>query len=560
MVVSKRGIYAIILATTVLVVGMFTGNLAIVGADDDAMPSFEYRTIDGTGNNLNPMKSSYGKAGIPILRISDEAYADEISTPAGASRMSPREISNIIVAQDEPIRNSAKASDLVWQWGQFFDHDLDLTPGAMPVEIFNIPVPAGDEFFDPAGTGTMVIPFTRSMHDGGSTLDDPRQQINVITAFIDASNVYGSDSARAMALRTLSEGKLKTSTGDLLPFNTDGLPNGGGTDPSLFLAGDLRANEQVFLTAMHTLFVREHNRLAEEIATKYPGMTDEEIYQMARKIVGAQIQVITYKEWLPFLLGKNAIPKYKGYDPQVNPGISNEFSTASFRFGHSMLSPNILRITGSGTVVPVPLQNAFFKPELVQTDDGIESMLRGLAGQSAQEIDNMIVDDVRNFLFGPPGSGGFDLASLNIQRGRDHGLPDYNSVRVAYGLEPVTSFAEISSNPDVQEALDEAYDNVDDIDLWVGGLAEDHMPGALVGETIMAVLADQFTRVRDGDRFWYENDPFFKYHKDIMMEVKKTTLSDIIKRNTTVDGELQKNVFKCSQSKLLPKSAEKYCK
>ena len=87
--------------------------------------------------------------------------------------------------------------------------------------------------------------------------------------------------------------------------------------------------------------------------------------------------------------------------------------------------------------------------------------------------DTMVIDELRNFLFGPPGAGGFDLASLNIQRGRDHGLADYNSVREAYGLPRAVGFEDVSLDPGVQERLAAAYGDVDAVDLWVGGLAED---------------------------------------------------------------------------------------
>lgn len=525
---------------TIMILAMviaFVGSLATISLAQAEM--VEYRTFDGTLNN--PINFNYGIAGQPLLRISGVAYDDGISIPAGSSRASPRIISNLVVAQDDSIPSSSMTSDMVWQWGQFLDHDLDLVPTATPAETFDIEVPTGDPFFDPNSDGNKVISFSRSLHNA----ENPRQQINTLTAFIDASQVYGSDAYRAEKLRTFSDGKLKTSDGDMLPFNVDGLPNGGGPSPSLFLAGDVRVNEQIGLTAIHTLFLREHNRLAGEIAASHPEMSDEEIYQTARKIVGAQMQVITYNEFLPMILGYGAIPEYNGYHPEVNPGISNEFAAASFRFGHSMLSPNLLRITNSGEMVFVQLRNSFFNPALVVQDDGVDSILRGLVEQRAQEIDNMIVDDVRNFLFGPPGSGGFDLASLNIQRGRDHGLADYNTVRESYGLNPVSSFAEISSDPDVQSKLESAFGDVNNIDLWVGGLAEDNVPGALVGKTLKAVLSDQFTRVRDGDRFWYENDPFFIQNNDLMYEIKTTTLSDIIKRNASMNEEFTGNAFRC---------------
>ena len=100
------------------------------------------------------------------------------------------------------------------------------------------------------------------------------------------------------------------------------------------------------------------------------------------------------------------------------------FSTACFRVGHTLLSPTLLRLGEAGTIPEgnIPLAAAFFAPEAIILDGGIDPILRGLAAQPAQEIDPQVIGAVRNFLFGPPGAGGLDLASLNIQRGRDHGL------------------------------------------------------------------------------------------------------------------------------------------
>jgi hypothetical protein len=459
--------------------------------------------------------------------------------------MSAREISNNLAAQPESMPNSAGVSDFVWQWGQFLDHDIDLTPEADPMVSFDIPVPLGDLFFDPNNEGDKYIVLNRSAHNYGDTRRYPREQLNVITAYIDASNVYGSDGKRAEALRTFEEGKLKTTSGgQFLPFNTEGLDNAGGPDPRLFLAGDVRANEQIALTGMHTLFVREHNRLCDEILMGNPDLTDEEIYQWARKIVGAQMQVITYNEFLPVLLGPDALPRYRGYNRHVDAGIGNEFSTAAYRFGHSMLSPILLRVNKPGNKpVATELRDAFFNPRLVRQGGGIPSILRGLATQQAQEVDNKIVNGVRNFLFGEPGQGGFDLAALNIHRGRNHGIADYNSVRRAYGLRRVRRLSDITSDRVLQLALAEAYDSIDDMDLWVVGLSEDHVLGGLVGETFRIILIDQFARLRDGDRFWYQNDPFFIDNPVLMAEVANTQLSDIIRRNTHVGDELQDNVF-----------------
>lgn len=392
----------------------------------------EFRTIDGSGNNLN--NTDIGATFINLLRLVNSDYSDGISELAGDLRLSPREISNVVNDQYELIPNQFNTTDYLWQWGQFVDHDIDLTDAAVPAEEANINVPTGDPYFDPINTGGQLIFFNRSLYDSetGTDSSNPREQLNEITAWIDASNVYGSDAERANALRTFDgDGKLKTSDGNLLPFNELGLPNAGGTSTSLFLAGDVRANEQVGLTAMHTLFVREHNRLADLIAQRNPNLSGEEIYQKARQLVGAEIQIITYREYLPALLGRNMISSYKGYKPSVNASIANSFSAASYRYGHSALSPTLLRLDVTGAEIAdgnLALRDAFFNPTRITDEGGIEPLLRGLASQKHQKIDIYIIDDIRNFLFGEPGQGGFDLASLNIQRGRDHGLPSYNDM------------------------------------------------------------------------------------------------------------------------------------
>jgi hypothetical protein len=296
----------------------------------------ELRTIDGTSNNLtNP---DWGRAGIELLRLTANGYSDGASAPDGVNRPSPRLISNLVFAQPGSIPNARGASDFIWQWGQFVDHDTDLVPTASPAEPFHIPVPAGDPFFDPFNTGTQVIGLNRSAY---TVVNGVREQVNILTAYLDASQVYGSDDARARELRALDgTGRLKTSAGDLLPFNLNGFPNGpSGTDPSHFLAGDVRANEQVGLTAMHTLFVREHNFWADAFRRAFRHWSDEDIFQMARAIVAAECQVITFNEWLPTLLGPGAIRPYTGYQPQVNAGIDNVFATAAFRMGHTLLPP-----------------------------------------------------------------------------------------------------------------------------------------------------------------------------------------------------------------------------
>jgi peroxidase len=365
---------------------------------------------------------------------------------------------------------------------------------------------------------------------------------------IDGSQIYGSDASRAAALREFAGGRLRTSAGGLLPFNTSGLANANDAhrvaDGQLFLAGDVRANENPELIALQTLFAREHNRLAAEAARRHPTWSDEQLYQHARRMVIAELQTITYQEFLPALLGANspaaaALRAYGGYRADVQPGIATEFSTAAFRLGHSMLGSDIRFLDDAGRDVRAAMQlrEAFFDPRPV-SEVGIDPLLKYLASDRAQEIDTKVVDDVRNFLFGTPGQGGFDLAALNIQRGRDHGLADYNTVRAAYGLPKVTSFAQITTDINVQASLQQAYGTVGKLDLWVAGLAEKHLPGSSLGETFTRILVDQFSRLRDGDRFWYQN----ALPADAARVVQATTLADVIRRNSRLTN-LQPDVF-----------------
>lgn len=525
------------------------------------------RSIDGAENNLT--HADWGRAGTTFPRFTPANYEDGVTEPAGSERPSARRISNWVCAQTESMPNDEGVTDFLWQWGQFLDHDIDETPVAVPLEPFDIHVPLGDPWFDPFRTGTQSIGLNRSYgeYEGGV-----RQQVNEITSYIDASNVYGSDPERARALRTLDgTGRLKTSAGDLLPYNEEGLSNAPAPTADYFLAGDVRANEQVGLTAMHTLFVREHNwwvaRITEDLMpdgsgghgghggghgmgdgvrrgrTQSAPPTGDELYEMARCLVAAEMQAITYREFLPVLLGPQALTPYLGYRQDVDASIRNEFATAAYRFGHTMLSPELQRLDAFGQSVtegPLSLSEAFFRPEVIATG-GIDSLLRGLATQEAQSIDPFVIDDVRNFLFGPPGAGGFDLASLNIQRGRDHGLASYNDLREQLGLGRVTNFRQVTTDGRLRRRLNLAYEgDVDAIDLWVGGLSEDPSNGSLLGEVFTEILSTQFEALRDGDRFWYRA----ALPTDLVQLVEAQTLARIVRRNTDIGAEFPDDPFR----------------
>jgi hypothetical protein len=494
------------------------------------------RPADGGGS------AASGGTDSRLLRLSEAAYADGLGLMA-ADRPNPRAISNAIFQQTEDMPSTLGYSNMLWVWGQFLDHDMSLTEAHGDGAAAPIPVPAGDPFFDPFGTGAAAIGFTRVKPVEGTGVVDadgaaiPRAYVNEITVFLDASNVYGSTAAQLADLRA-EGGKLRLDDDGLILFE-DGAA----------VAGDARAGENIALNAMHALFAREHNRLVDalrpEMAETLPDLSDdaldEVVFQEARARVEAILQAITYNDFLPKLVGEDAIAAYRGYDPDVDPQVSVEFTTAVFRLGHTMLSPTLARMNEAGEETAggdVSLRDAFFAPEKL-AEEGVDPLFRGLSSTFAQEIDTFVVEDVRSFLFGPPGAGGFDLVSLNIQRGRDLGVPTYNDLRAALGLTRAETFEDITGETELAAKLAAVYGDVDLVDAWVGGLAEEAVEGGALGELFSTVIIDQFTRLRDGDPFWSEGRGFAAGELDALWS---TRLSDVILRNTDIE-HIQDDVF-----------------
>ncbi|PWT94896.1 MAG: hypothetical protein C5B52_19010 [Bacteroidetes bacterium] len=510
-----------------------------------------FRTIDGTSNNISSRQALiYGAADIALFREIPPQYgpSDPLNAMGGVNRPGARKISNVMC--DEPVThfNERGLSTFVYVWGQFIDHDMSSTPTGT-TESVPILLPNDEVIF------TEPIPFTRSEVRPGTGITTPRAQSNMTTAWLDASMVYGSDSSRAKWLRTFKSGKLKTSAGNLLPWNTvtgefsasidpsaPEMANDGGKTIKTFVAGDDRASEHPGIASLHTLFVREHNRICDELIA-HGVRGDELLYQTARKEVGALIQIITYQEFLPALGVR--LDAYSGYKNFVRPDIMSTFATAGYRIGHTMVADDIaLKSNDCVDVGPgaLDLVEAFWNPSLLVTYQ-TDPFLKGFATHKQYETDTRINSVLRNFLFGNPADTtrfGIDLASLNIQRGRDHGLPDYNTVRRFYTGRAAQSFSDISSDRSVADSLKKLYGNINNVDLWIGILAEDHLPGASVGLTMHQILKAQFQHLRDGDFYFYLNDPFLP--SIIRNQLMKTKLSDVLKRNTMITS-YQDNVF-----------------
>jgi len=479
----------------------------------------EFRSIDGTQNNL--AQPELNAAGTDFTRIGPAHFEDGVMTPIEGAN--PREISNIVVAGNGDLANPEGLSGMMYAWGQFIDHDLDLSMSD-GVSHIDITIPEDDPTFMPGSTLTL----TRAVIDPETgTLGSPATAVNSITGWLDSSNVYGSDAETAASLR-LPDGHMKMSEGNNLPI-VDGM----------FMAGDVRAAENPDLTALQTLFVREHNYQVDRLHEAHLTWTGDQLYENAKAIVAAEIANITYNEFLPHLLGPDAIAPYEAYDPNVDPRITEEFAGAAYRFGHSIVSADIEQTGEQGQVLGAQeLKDTFFEtPQQFNDAGSADGLLRHLTGDLSNALDTHLVDDLRDFLVDPP--NGMDLAAINIERGRDLGLGTLNETRIALGLDPYKNFDQITSDPQTAANLAAAFGSVDKVDLWTGGLAENHVDGAMVGETFGTIIGEQFEALRDGDRYWFENQGF---DPQTLKMIEGTSLADIMVRNTDVD-HMQSDAF-----------------
>ncbi|XP_040011573.1 eosinophil peroxidase-like [Xiphias gladius] len=552
-----------------------------------------FRTASSVCNN--GQNTRWGSSNIPFIRWLPAEYQDGISLPKGwdpklivNSHMLPlvRDVSNrILSTANADVENDPLYTHLVTIFGQWTDHDLTFTPHSPVIRSFSngidcdkscertepcfpIEIPRQDPRF---GRNTEeCMPFFRSAAGCGSGntghifgAGNVRQQMNSLTAFIDVGQVYGSDDTKARFLRNLTtdEGLLKVNTQytdngrELLPFTNMGA-NMCATRTRItnevdveevpcFLAGDERTNENIGLTSLHTLLMREHNRLARALAKLNPHWDGERLYQEARKIMGGYFQVLTFRDYLVHIVGPDFITKqlstYPGYDEKVDPSISNVFATAAYRFAHLMVQPFMFRLDEKYQEhrdYPSPLlHKAFFTPWRVIFEGGLDPILRGLVGRQAKlnTQDHMMSDELRDRLFKFSNELALDLASLNMQRGRDHGLPGYNKWRKFCGLSQPQNLDELTkvmNNTDLARHLLDLYGTPDNIDVWLGGVAEPFVRGGRVGPLFACLIATQFQRIRQGDRLWWENEGVFTEAQ--RASLRETSLAKIICDNTGI--------------------------
>lgn len=543
-------------------------------------PPSKYRSQDGSCNNLNH-PYTWGVSHTPFRRVLPADYGDGISSPRtgvdGAILPSARDVS--VTVHRPSYEHDSTFTVMLAVWGQFVDHDITATalskgqnssslsccdPSQPPhPECFPVRLDVGDPFYEDYNLTCME--FVRSApaptcHFG------PRQQLNQATAFIDGSTVYGYAEGRSIRLRAGMDGQmrmLKVGATELLPPST--APDDGCNTQEMnakgrycFETGDDRANENLHLTTMHLIWARHHNRVAGLLKGLNPTWDDETIFQESRRIIGAQMQHITYSEFLPSILGNdvmwalNLTLKSDGhsdiYDPSVNPSIANHFSAAAFRFAHTLL-PGLIHHSdlNTGTINYVQLHQMLFNPYTLYNINGTKNSMDSAMTTLVRTVDPYVTTELSNHMFENPmaanttsggpskplGPCGLDLVSLNIQRGRDHGLPSYPHWREHCGLSRPNNFTDLNAIFDNSSLsrICKIYKSVEDIDLYTGALAEDPK-GRLLGPTLTCLIADQFLRLKIGDRFWYETyDPTIGFTIEQLTEIRKTSLAGVICAN-----------------------------
>ncbi|XP_042858505.1 peroxidase-like [Penaeus japonicus] len=545
----------------------------------DCTAYMHYRSFDGTCNNL--VYPTWGATFTPLRRLAPPFYGDGVSKFRLAKNGKELPSTRLVSSKVNLQRNaeSPSISVLHMTFGQFLDHDLDFSPLHKDMDGKDIPccpdilhndpsmlhpecapiaIPTNDPFYAPFNQTCME--FVRSVPDSSCFLG-PREQINEKTSYVDGSAIYGIEKSQADSLREFKDGLLKfqmTKDGEeLIPPNTD-LTNACNREEKAnvgefcFKSGDRRVNEQPLLALVHVMWARYHNQLAKNLKALNPYWSDERLYQEARRILTAELQHVTYNEYVSLILGKklskklNLLPlkgraRTDSYDSSVSAAVSSGFAGAAFRFGHSQISVRDLRPV-FGNIGKYGAQHGqdrgrvmhrcpvFMNPFVIYTKGAVTQLMRGEVKPRTAKVDPFFTPQVtglsrgRNALF--TGSGGHQHATWV-----DHGLAPYNRFRMACNLPLVRKFKQLKSVMDksVVKSLKKVYSHVDDIDLFIGGLAEQPVSGGLVGPTFACILADQFYRLKVGDRYWYEtDDPDTQFTTGQLKEIRKSSLAKIM--------------------------------
>lgn len=556
----KRTTTTLFLVIAILIVPRIQAD-----SNDPMRSKAEKQRYDGWYNNL--AHPSWGAIDNQLTRKAPASYGDGVYTMNGEGRPSPRTLSQAFMKGEDGLGSLKNRTALSAFFGQVVSAEILMaSEHGCPIEMHRIPIDKCDEMYDSNCKGDTFMPFHRAQYDvkTGQSPNSPREQLNRMTSWIDASFVYSTKEAWVNAMRTFRNGTFRMTGDPLLglpPKNVDRIPLQNNPAPHvlrmlpperMFLLGDPRVNQNPALLALGVVFYRWHNVQAAFVQAQHPDWIDEDVFQAARRRVIATMQSIIMYEYLPAFVGQE-VSKYQGYKAYVHPGISHVFQSAAFRFGHTLIPPGIYRRDRTCDYKPtrtggpaLRLCSTWWDAQDEIDNNSIEEIIMGLSSQLAEREDAVFCSDVRNKLFGPMEFSRRDLAALNIMRGRDNGLPDYNTVRKCHNLEMLQRFDEINptlnaTNPEIFKKMEELYRDMANIDLYVGGMLESvDGPGPLFTK----VIVSQFEHIRDSDRFWFENKEQGILSDDEIEYFRNIKLADVLYATTNITpSDVQKNLF-----------------
>ncbi|NWR33479.1 DUOX2 oxidase, partial [Tachuris rubrigastra] len=524
--------------------------------------TWEVQRYDGWYNNL--LYHSRGSVGARLLRLLPANFADGVYQALQEPHVpNARQLSTAVARGPSGLPSRRNTTVLAVFFGFHVLLDiLEMEKPGCPAEFLNIYIPPGDPVFDPAGSGDVVLPFQRIRWavETGQSPNSPREQTNEVTGWLDGSSIYGPLHSWSDALRSFSGGQLASGPVRRLPRQTDGrVPMWKAIDPStgqggtegIYDLGTAWGNENPSLQAESIAWFRYHNHLATALAQQHPSWSDEDLFQHTRKRVIATFQSIVLYEWLPTLLGSD-IPEYKGYQQHLDPSLSPEFVAAAAQFLATMVPPGVYKrdtkcqfqnvSDPSGSFPAVRLCNSYWsrEPGLQQAED-VDNLLLGMSSQIAEQEDNIVVEDLQDYWYGPVKYSRTDYVASWIQRGRDLGLPTYNQARERFGLKPLQNWSNIAPHlePQVLQKVAALYDNdMAGLELLPGGMLEAD------GSLFSTIILEQFVRLRDSDRFWFENTKNGLFTEEEIKEIRNTTFHKVLAAVTYASPtDIQTSVF-----------------
>ncbi|XP_075148301.1 peroxidase-like [Haematobia irritans] len=529
-----------------------------------------YRTFDGSCNNLASPGS--GMANTRYGRLLRPKYGDGQYSPTRSESGGPlpgARVLSLTVFGEQTLPDD-KFNVLTMQWTQFVGHDMgDLMQGSSDnccenpnnKYCYNIPL----HVYGPItlGSGRTCQSFNRAVSD--VDLSCPfnnlgyAEKMNRASSYLDLSFVYGNSLEASIKLRAYQGGLLKTvwnNNQELLTTLNNENNECQSNVENCFNVGDMRNQFMPSGVVLHTLLVREHNRLANILAKMNPHYSDEKLFQEARKINIAQYQRITYYEMLPLLLGPshtyesrlayNVDHEYdyvNDYDERLTPVTYAENAVAAFRYLHTSI-PGVLTLTEADyhRNQTLRISNYFRRQdtfELMRNGKAFDPMTRGLLMQLQKRVDTNLDKEIKHFLDRQPfDEFGTDLKSVDIQRGRDFGLPSYNDYREYCGLPRAFHWSDFSDHisPEKIELMQKFYKSPNDVDLNVAGALERHVAESEFGPTFQCLMTKQFLTTRRSDRFFFErNDVHTGFKPAQLAEIRKVTLASLICANTDLE-------------------------